>query len=379
MKKFIKRAAYILGGLIIIFVGVVIVSTDNLSQFGAEPSGERLERIKQSPNYIDGRFVNSTGFEQSFSLESLNKMASGVIGDEIRTPIKAIEVTRLTADSFEPLPPVGLTVYWLGHNTVLIEIDGNRILTDPVWAEKYSPSSVIGGNRFFEPPVAITDLPQLDAVIISHDHYDHLDKKAVQEIAKTGVVFYMPLGVGAHFDEWDIAPEQIVELDWWDEVTVCEGLTIAATPAVHFSGRTMPASNQSLWATWVVLGSSHRLFFGGDTGDIPEVDEISTKYGPFDVTLMPIGAYGEDWPEIHLTPEQAVKVHRRLNGKLLIPIHWGTYNLAFHDWFAPVERLLVASENCQDLQECALAIPRPGGKIVFDSVGETSTWWREYR
>jgi L-ascorbate metabolism protein UlaG (beta-lactamase superfamily) len=268
-----------------------------------------------------------------------------------------------------------LAVTWLGHATALLEIDGYRLLTDPVWSERCSPSRMVGPQRLHPPPLPLEALPALDAVVISHDHYDHLDMNTVRVLGRTQrAPFVVPLGVGAHLREWGIAGDRIIELDWNSSASIGE-LTLACTPARHFSGRFL-SRNNTLWASWAIIGPEHRAFFGGDSGYARGFAEIGTQHGPFDLTLLPIGAYNKSWPDIHMDPEEAVAVHRDLNGDnatgVMLPIHWATFRLAPHPWAEPAERLLVAANDAG----VNVAVPRPGGRVVPGEHAELDTWWR---
>ena len=270
-----------------------------------------------------------------------------------------------------------LAVTWLGHATTLLEIDGYRLLTDPVWSQRCSPSSTLGPQRLHPPPVAVEALPALDAVVISHDHYDHLDMHTVRVLAGTQrAPFVVPLGVGAHLRRWGIPAERVLELDWNTSVRIGE-LTLACTPARHFSGRFL-SRNNTLWASWAVIGPRHRAYFGGDTGYTRSFTEIGSQHGPFDLTLLPIGAYNKSWPDIHMNPDEAVRAHRDLNAAsnrgVLVPIHWGTFRLAPHPWAEPPERLLTAARDAG----VDVAVPKPGGRTVpgRDDAAIIDCWWR---
>ncbi len=219
-------------------------------------------------------------------------------------------------------------------------------------------------------PLAIEDLPKLDAVLISHDHYDHLDLSTITALLRTQTApFVVPLGIGAHLRGWGVPDGRIVELDW-NEHTVVAGLTLRCTEARHFSGRSL-ARNTTLWASWVIAGPAHRVFFGGDTGYTPAFAQIGEEHGPFDLTLLPVGAYGDQWPDIHMNPEEAVQAHVDLRGGLLVPIHWATFNLAFHRWAQPAERVRDAAKE----HGVALAIPRPGERVTVADPPELVDWW----
>ncbi|MCP4570710.1 MAG: hypothetical protein GY841_24260, partial [FCB group bacterium] len=333
---------------LLVFAGLVfVISTDGLSQFGARPTGDRLAEFEKSAQFDGEKFVNQYPINMTFSFADYRKMFSRWFeGGRNHKPGRAIDIINLNNDSFASPPVEDIRVTWLGHSTVLLEIDGFRLLTDPVWSQRCSPISFMGPTRFHPVPIALEDLPPLDAVIISHDHYDHLDKDAVRALAKTGVTFYMPLGVGADFEKWDIDSSQIREMDWWDTEVIKDDLKLVAIPARHFSGRGLfNSGNLTLWASFVIVGPKHRVYFSGDTGEYPNMAEIGQKFGPFDLTLMKIGAYGDMWPNIHLTPEQAVRVHRTIDGNVFMPIHWGTFKLAFHGWDEPAERLCKAADK----------------------------------
>ena len=286
--------------------------------------------------------------------------------------------TATDAAVFAEAPSGGFRVTWLGHSTTLIEIDGYRVLTDPVWSRRASPSSLAGPARFHAPPLPLEDLPELDAITISHDHYDHLDMPTIRALARTGARFFVPLGVGAHLEAWGVPDGRITELDWWEEATLEDGgLRLAAVPAQHYSGRGLGGVNATLWASWVLTGPRHRVYAGCDSGLFPGFAEIGTRYGPFDLTLLPIGQYGPTWPDIHSLPEEAVDAHRALRGRLLLPVHWGTFNLAFHDWREPGERLVARAGDTGT----PLLLPRPGETLAipedFDPASASRPWWCE--
>ncbi|MEP6999930.1 MAG: MBL fold metallo-hydrolase [bacterium] len=344
-----------------------------LAVLGAAPSGERLERILRSPNFRDGAFRNpvETTMMTGSYWSSLRRQLSG---PEQRVPPASLPIVALTQANFADPPASELRVTWLGHATTLIEIDGYRVLVDPVWGKRASPSQLVGPKRFHAPPLPLSELPQLDVVILTHDHYDHLDMAAVRALASNPahqrLQWVTALGVGAHLELWGIPRSRISELDWGDAAHV-GALKITAQPARHFSGRTLKR-DQTLWASWVIRGPVHRVFHSGDTGFFDGLADIGTHHGPFDLTMIKIGAYGDTWPDIHLDPEQAARVHTMLRGRVLLPIHWGTFNLAFHAWDEPAERLLVAAER----EHARVVIPRPGQQIEPASLPEPETWWR---
>jgi L-ascorbate metabolism protein UlaG (beta-lactamase superfamily) len=366
------------GVFVVVLLVVGLASTGWLDALGEAPTGERLARIQRSPNYRDGAFRNfdTTGLTKPGS--NWTMMKRWLAGHEVRVPPGPMPIVTLTRDAFTRGPASGLRATWLGHSTVLVEIDGARVLIDPVWARRASPSSIVGPARFHAPPIAIADLPPLDAIIATHDHYDHLDRGVIKAIladpAQAGARFIVPLGVGAHLEKWGVASARITELDW-SESTALKQLTLTATPARHFSGRGLNDRNHTLWASWTIAGPKHRVFHSGDTGPFSGFTDIGAKYGPFDLTFVKIGAYDDMWPDIHLNPEQAVDAHLKLRGKLLLPIHWGTFNLAFHAWDEPADRVVAAAVTAR----AHVIVPRPGESVEPATVRATTPWWKEVR
>ncbi|AKH82365.1 metallo-beta-lactamase [Streptomyces sp. CNQ-509] len=347
------------------------------ASFGAEPAGARLARILKSPNYDPeaGAFRNPVpaGIGPQPGGGSRGEMFRALLRRDGRKPAAPIPVQR--PDLSAP-PADGLRLTWLGHATVLAEIDGRRVLFDPVFGERCSPFSFAGPRRFHRVPLPLGELGPLDAVVISHDHYDHLDMSTVRELRKAvapDVLFAVPLGVGAHLERWGVPRDRIAELDW-NESTGAAGLTLTATPARHFCGRGIRNKQRTLWASWSVRGPEHRVFHSGDTGYFPGFAEIGADHGPFDAAMVQIGAYSEYWPDIHMTPEEGVRAHLDLRGGVLLPIHWGTFNLAPHRWEEPAERTAAAAAAA----DVRAAIPRPGEP--FEPSAQTlptTPWWQE--
>ena len=337
---------------------------------GAGPSAIRPV-ADGSPNYRDGVFHN---LEPSVALrldtEENRLVFFGLFaGTAESRPKAAVPLSESQAR----LTSHPLAATWLGHATVLLEIDGYRLLTDPVWSERVSPSRTVGPQRLHPPPLPLEKLPALDAILISHDHYDHLDMASVRALVHTQrAPFVVPLGVGAHLRGWGVPESRIVELDWQAGTRIGD-LRLVCTPARHFSGRFL-TRNTTLWSSWVIAGPQHRVFFGGDSGYTGAFADIGAQHGPFDLTLLPIGAYNKAWPDVHMNPEEAVAAHSDLGAGVLLPIHWATFRLAPHPWAEPAERLLVAATAAG--VHCA--IPRPGGRVVPGDTGRggADPWWR---
>ena len=355
-----------------------MLTADPLAALGASPSGARLARIESSPNFRDGAFQNPVPTRTMLPGSLWRTLRLQLTGKQRRVPPASLPIVSPGREFFASPPRSGLRATWLGHATTLIEIDGARVLLDPVWSERASPVPWTGPRRFHPPPMRLADLPPLDAVIVSHDHYDHLDMYAVRELASSAAQatmrFVVPLGVGAHLEHWGVEPDRITELDWGEGVQA-GALTLTATPARHYSGRGLSGvlgRSRSLWASWVIAGPEHRAFYSGDTGLFDGLRDVGARHGPFDLTVVKMGAYGPTWPDIHLTPEEAVRAHGMLGGRVLLPVHWGTFNLAFHAWDEPPERVLAAAREAG----IELVLPRPGEAVEPDAPPPPIAWWR---
>ncbi|MEV4440972.1 MBL fold metallo-hydrolase [Streptomyces sp. NPDC049577] len=346
--------------------------------FGADPSGERMARIRRSPNFADGVFVNPVGTDRTPSGSMLAYLPTYFRKENRlrRVPAHPVPVHPTTVADLAAPAASGLRLTWMGHSSVLAEIDGARVLFDPVWSERCSPFALAGPRRLHLVPVPLSETGPLDAVIISHDHYDHLDMPTVRALARTGTRFVVPLGVGAHLEHWGVPAGRITELDWHESAEVA-GLTLTATPARHFCGRALRNTQHTLWASWVVAGPRHRIFHSGDTGYFPGFAAIGDRYGPFDATMVQIGAYSEFWPDIHMTPEEGTRAHLDLQGGdpsagVLLPIHWATFNLAPHPWAEPGEWTLRAAHEAG----VTMAAPRPGEPFEPAGTPPATPWWR---
>lgn len=350
--------------LLILVAGVIATGW---RAFGVRATGVRRARMERSPQWKDGKFVNPQPLRNDMvgALSAFRDVSPNA------SPHTPVPVMPIGAHHLDTLPPSGLRVTWMGHSTSLIEIDGARVLTDPVWSERPSPFSWIGPKRYFAPLIAIKDLPPIDAVVISHDHYDHLDYPTVVSLISSQAVFIVPLGVGAHLEYWGVPLNRIVELDWWENTTV-GGLKITVTPARHASGRTGVFDNDAkLWGGFAIASANHNVYYSGDTGLFPAMSDIGSRLGPFDVTLIESGQYHRTWPDWHIGPEQAVNANTRVQGKTMIPVHWGLFTLAMHSWTEPVERSTVAAQS----QHVTLLTPEPGQGVEPTIPFTNKRWW----
>jgi L-ascorbate metabolism protein UlaG (beta-lactamase superfamily) len=366
--KWVRRSFMAAGALVSLAFGALVV--DGWAAFGRRAQGARLDRVAKSPQWHDGKFENpqplwNDGWRMLTGLFRASKQGS---------PAGALPTVSGDAQRFATAPASGLRVTWLGHSTLLLEIDGLRVLTDPVWGPRTSPVTWAGPKRWYDPPLKLDELPKLDAVVISHDHYDHLDYPTITAMKDWDTTFIVPLGVGAHLAHWGVPEARIVELDWWDRTRIGpkeRSLEIVCTPARHASGRAIIDNNKTLWAGYALLGPSHKVYFSGDTGLFPGMKDIGERLGPFDLTMIEAGAYDPAWPDWHIGPEQAVVAHRMVGGKVMLPIHWGLFNLAYHSWVEPIERVLAAGKSAG----VTVLAPRPGQSVEPSAPPVVARWW----
>ncbi|MFD2418312.1 MBL fold metallo-hydrolase [Amycolatopsis pigmentata] len=331
---------------------------------GGKPDPVLLERSAQ---FSDGRFRNLAPPLAPTAQAGGGLLREMLFGKQRRRPSGPVPLVPRRGDD----PDKGLHVTWYGHSSSLVELDGVRVLIDPVWSRRVSPSRLVGPRRLHEPPHRLEELPHLDAIIVSHDHYDHLDHTAVATLTRTQTApFIVPLGVGAHLRRWRVPADRIIELDWHDGTEI-SGLRITAAPGQHFSGRAF-IRNNTLWASWIIASPRRRLFYTGDSGYFAGYREIGERYGPFDATLVQVGAYHPAWPDIHMTPEEGVATHLDVRGGLLIPVHWATFRLAMHAWNEPAERAWREAKA----HDVTIAVPRPGERIDIDDPPPLDPWWQ---
>ena len=345
-----------------------------MKSFGGRSKGKRLERMRASALWAIERFRNIHPIlpglrDPNTPMPTLKEFLYGGQRRVPRGPLPSESPLHAWARP----PQSGLRATWLGHSTVLIEIEGKRVLTDPVWGPRASPSRLIGPRRFQPIPVALRALPSIDLVLVSHDHYDHLDYPTVRELAKRHVPFVTSLGVGAHLEAWGVPPARIVELDWWESHEDPEsGLTVTAAPSQHFSGRGLKDRNATLWSSLVIRSSRHAVFFSGDTGLTTEYRSIREQLGPFDLVMLEVGGLHPSWGDVHLGPANALKALAMLGGGPFLPIHWGTFCLAMHAWDEPAETLLELAPKLGT----RLLMPRLGEALEPSHEHRAMPWWR---
>jgi L-ascorbate metabolism protein UlaG (beta-lactamase superfamily) len=373
-KKKIIRVLYIVLSLItlLIIIGVLFI---NLSpQFGGVASKQQQELFSKSKHYKDGKFLNNGGVKMEMSLkDSFKAMWILFKSNSKAEPNKNIAVQKI--DSITIANYNSKTRFiWFGHSTFLLQIKGKNLLIDPMFGNVPAPNPLLGNKRFSNKlPIEIEKLPSIDAVLITHDHYDHLDYESIQKLKDKVNMFYTPLGIGIHLLKWGVEKERIIELDWWQEIKYDE-LTIRCTPAQHFSGRGISDREKTLWCSWIIQSDDENLFFSGDSGYASHFKEIGDQYGPFDFAFMECGQYNNLWPLVHMLPEETAQAGLDIKAKKMMPIHWGAFKLASHSWTDPVERI---SKKAKELN-VDLVIPKIGEiiEIGLNDSEEIYPWWR---
>ncbi len=364
MRRAIRRGAAM--GASFVAVALGIATTIAWRGLGHHAEGARRDRMRSSPQWHSNTFENPQPL--------VNDIVGGLFAisaaSAASVPLQTVPVERVHRDHFASVPPSGLRVTWMGHSTALIEIDGARVLIDPIWSRRPSPLPSVGPSRWYAPMIALDSLLPVDVVVISHDHYDHLDMSTVVALARTNARFVVPLGLGAHLEYWGVRVDRITELDWWDSTRVGT-LTVHSTPARHASGRMLIDNDATLWSGFALVGPTHRVYYSGDTGLFPAMREIGDRLGPFDCTLIEIGQYHRAWPDWHIGPEQAVEAHVLVRGRVLLPVHWGLFRLAYHGWTEPIERVTAAAA----LRNVSVTTPRPGESVEPTLPLRTTRWW----
>lgn len=376
MFKILKMAGIFLLIALILIVISLIVFFNFAPQIGATPEGQRLERMKSSANYRMGKFHNTISTRMDMkSGKMLGVMLEFFRNNRNREPAEMLQVDKFNPDGFNSLDPKNLSFTWFGHSSILLKIDGKVLLIDPVFSERASMFTFMGPKRFPYSYYMNADLlPEVDAVLISHDHYDHLDYKTMLKLKDRVNKYYVPLSVGAHLEKWGIPSQNIVELNWW-ESTDLDSISLVFTPSRHFSGRGLNNRFSTLWGSWVIQGINSKVFFGGDSGYFPGFKRIGEIYGPFDLAFLECGAYNENWAEIHMMPEETVQAGKDLKSDLLMPIHWGKFNLALHPWKEPIERAIKKGKQ----SDVKIITPEIGELVTVDNGIMTTHWWENYQ
>lgn len=340
-----------------------------IKAFGKNPTGKRLERIQQSPNFKNNAFQNLSPTAQlaedssffKISKQSINKPKT--VEPHKVLPFVKTDLKRIQAD--EPV------IVWFGHSSYLIKLNGKTILIDPVFSGNAAPVSFMikafkGANEY-----SAEDMPEIDLLILTHDHYDHLDYKTLTKLRPKVKQIITSLGVGSHLEHWGFEESIITELDWWESHAFTSEISVTSAPSRHFTGRGLVRS-KTLWSSYILKTNTHNLYLGGDSGYDTHFKTIGEKFGPFDIALLESGQYNTAWPFIHMMPEQTVQASIDLKANILFPIHWGKFALAFHDWDEPIKRVLKKAEELN----VKVTTPMIGEPLVISKYFETKLWWK---
>lgn len=371
-KVFKMIAASIIGSIIVLSIAVYIFF-QKAPQIGGVVDENRQTSYTTSDNYRNSRFLNSV--ETDMTMPPINALWEAMTGSDKKDPNHIITSSEFNKSDFNKANSDSTyKVSWFGHSSVLLQIDQQNFLIDPVFSKRVSMFSFMGPKRYdYTMHVTVADMPVIDAVLISHDHYDHLDYKTFMELKTRVNKYYVPLGVGVHLEAWGIPSELINELDWWDEIAFNESVKLAFTPSRHFSGRGIRDRFTTLWGAWVIEGKHNKLFFGGDSGYFDGFKAIGDKYGPFDFAMLECGQYNKYWPNIHMMPEETAQAGTDLRAKNVMPIHWGKFTLSTHNWQEPVKRFLKAADNL----EYNTIVPELNTTFRVTDSSMVANWWKE--
>jgi L-ascorbate metabolism protein UlaG (beta-lactamase superfamily) len=371
MKRILKMIAASIAIVVVLLVLGVALFLNLSPQFGASKKEIRTDNVLKSPNYVDGVFdnVEKTVVMADFKFSTMLKFFKN--GNN-KIPDVPLPVEKIEAKQIGRVNDSATRITWFGHSTILVETAGKTVLIDPMLGDVPSPVAWAGSPRFEGGlPLSAEDLPDMDVVLISHDHYDHLDYGSILTLKDKVSMFYTPLGVGAHLRSWGVDPDKIVEMDWWDEERL-GAFKFVAAPARHFSGRGMFDRNCTQWASWIIQTKHVNIFFSGDGGYGTHFKEIGETYGPFDFTMMECGQYNEQWANIHMLPGEIPQAMADLKSKTFMPIHWGAFKLALHPWTEPIEMVSQAVQGT-DLR---IATPRIGEQFILGQDLPGSVWWK---
>lgn len=340
--------------------------------FGGDVTKTQKEKFEPLENFTNGKFINRKDVPEKLTLSKFLDIGYRYFTTKIEngTPKNQIEIVKINPQDLHGFN--GSRVFWFGHSTFLIQHSGMNILIDPMFGKVPAPFDFLGAARFQEElPIAPENLPKIDYVVFSHDHYDHLDYESVVKLKDKVEWFLTPLGLGNHLMRWGVKQEQIIELNWWESKSF-DNISFTSTPSQHFSGRKFSNVKNTLWSSWVIQSDALSLYFSGDSGYDVHFKEIGEKYGPFDLSLIECGQYNKLWSDVHMFPHQTAQAGVDLNSKVIFPIHWGTFKLAMHPWNEPAIEVLKEAKK----KNLKVLIPRIGESIYLDSIpSENTVWW----
>lgn len=370
LLKFFKRLLVILVvlWLLVFAAGCVVL---RLPQFGQKPKGDHLEQLKLSKQHNGENFENAGGVAMTMTAGKFVRIIKAYMNQPDNKVPETLEVLNPNMADIRNASDTMVAITWYGHSAFFVEMDGKKILLDPMLGEHASPFSWSIKRFTKDLAIPIDSLPEIDAIILSHDHYDHLDYPTILKLKDRVGHFYVPLGIGSHLEHWGVEPEKITELDWWQNAMV-DGIELICTPSQHFSGRGLNDRAATLWSSWVIKGKTKKLFFSGDSGYFPGFKEIGEKHGPFDLVLIECGQYNVNWQEIHMLPEESAQAAIDLRAKTAMPIHWAMFELSIHSWTEPVERVSVKAKELG----LPITTPKIGERFSLDKPLPNTTWWR---
>ena len=372
LKQIVKKISILILAFLLVLIVTVILFVNLSPEFGGSISKEQQLLFEQSQNYKSGKFINQGEVEMTMDFKKGVKMFKGLLQPQpMNVPKNKLQIERIDSTDVAQFKD-STRLIWFGHSTFLLQTHNKNILIDPMFGPVPSPHPSLGTKRFSkELPIEIEKLPFINAVLISHDHYDHLDYGSIKKLKEKVGRFYTPLGVGAHLREWGVDPDRIIEMDWWEEITF-DNLVFRCTPAQHFSGRGFTDRGRTLWSSWIIQSPTENIFFSGDSGYGPHFKEIGAMYGPFDLALIECGQYNELWDEIHMFPEETAQAGLDVRAKTIMPIHWGAFKLAMHAWTEPVQRFTKSAEALG----LNVITPQIGTPISVQPTTQKNTiWW----
>ncbi len=372
-RKRLKMIGIIMGTVILLLLIAGSVFYYTTPDFGGKISDEQKRTFEKLSNYKDGIFINQIETTMDMSFTNMVDVLYDVVkGNPERSPKSPQPVEKIDSADVANSNGEVTRLTWFGHSAFLLEIDGKKLLLDPMLTDRPSPVSFMGPERYTkELPITPDKLPKIDAVLFSHDHYDHLDYKTILKIKDKVNHFYVPLGVSVHLLAWGVPAEKISEYNWWDEAEH-EGVKLVFAPARHFSGRGMTDRTTTLWGSWIIQGKTRKIYFSGDSGYGPHFKEIGEKLGPFDIAMLECGQYNERWKAFHMMPEETAQAAVDLKAKVFIPIHWGSFTLALHSWKDPILRVTAMADKLQ----MPIATPKIGESIILENESyPVAKWW----
>lgn len=371
--KTIKRIGVLIGILALFFIGFIILFVSFSPQFGGKITEAQKKTFAKTGHYENDVFINQEPIIMDLNCHSITSMIKDMMNPNPDiTPKQNVDVRKISPERLFDKKDATTRIYWLGHSSFIIQIDGMTALIDPIFSQYASPHPWLGRKRFNNAmPISLEEIENVDMILISHDHYDHLDYPTIKALSHKTDHFFVPLGVGNHLNRWGIDSSRVTEMDWWDEFGY-EDLKIVFTPSRHMSGRGLTDQSSTLWGSWIIQSDKHNVFFSGDGGYGKHFKEIGNLYGPFDIGLMECGQYNENWKNVHMLPEETVQASLDVKAEWVIPIHWGAFTLAPHSWKEPISRF----EKEAQINNLNFATPRIGETIVLDSnIFPKSKWW----